>query len=39
MSVAGCLLHARFDFPLQNYSILLMFLTLLSVLTTMARRN
>jgi O-antigen ligase len=39
MSLVGCLLHARFDFPLQNYSILLMFLTLLSVLTTMARRN
>ena len=39
MSIAGCLLHARFDFPLQNYSILLLFLTLLSVLTTMARRT
>lgn len=39
MGIGGCLLHARFDFPLQNYSILLMFMTLVAILTTMARRK
>jgi O-antigen ligase len=39
MAAGGCLLHARFDFPLQNYAILLLFMTLLAILTTMARRK
>ena len=31
-SVAGCLLHARYDFPMQIYSVLLLFLMLCSLL-------
>lgn len=32
LALGGCLLHARFDFPLQIYSILHLFVTLCSVL-------
>lgn len=39
LSAAGCLLHARFDFPLQIDSLLLVFLTLCAMLTTLARRS
>jgi O-antigen ligase len=39
MAAAGCLMHARFDFPLQVYSILLLFTTLSAILTTLARRS
>ena len=36
LALTGCLLHARFDFPLQIYSILFLFLlecAILSVVT------
>jgi O-antigen ligase len=39
MAAAGCLLHARFDFPLQIYSLQLIFMTLCAILTILARRN
>jgi O-antigen ligase len=39
MAAAGCLLHARFDFPLQIYSLQLMFMTLCAMLTVLARRS
>lgn len=34
LGLAGCLLHARFDFPLQIYSILLLVLTFLGILSS-----
>lgn len=37
VALGGCLLHARFDFPLQMYSILLLFLTLCAVLASLSR--
>jgi hypothetical protein len=33
MAVAGCLVHAKFDFPFQIYSILLLFVTLCAILS------
>jgi hypothetical protein len=39
LAAAGCLLHARFDFPLQIYSLQTMFATLCAILTVLARRN
>jgi O-antigen ligase len=39
LAAAGCLLHARFDFPLQIYSIQLMFITVCAILTVLARRS
>jgi O-antigen ligase len=39
LAAAGCLLHARFDFPLQIYSLQIMFATLCSILTVLARRS
>jgi O-antigen ligase len=39
LAAAGCLMHARFDFPMQIYSLLLMFMTLCAILTTLARRS
>lgn len=39
LAAAGCLLHARFDFPLQIYSLQLMFMTLCGMLTVLARRS
>jgi O-antigen ligase len=39
LAAAGCLLHARFDFPLQIYSLQIMFVTLCAILTILARRN
>lgn len=39
VAAAGCLMHARFDFPFQVYSILLLFVTLCAILTTLARRS
>lgn len=39
IATAGCLLHAKFDFPLQVYSILLLFVTNCAILTTLARRS
>jgi hypothetical protein len=37
VALGGCLLHARFDFPLQMYSILLLFLALCAVLFSLSR--
>ena len=39
LAAAGCLLHARFDFPLQIYSLQIMFVTLCAVLSILARRS
>jgi len=38
LSLAGCLLHARYDFPFQIYSILLLFLVLCAILSNLTRR-
>ncbi len=38
LALAGCLLHARFDFPFQIHSTLLLFLLLCAVLSTLSRR-
>jgi hypothetical protein len=37
VAVAGCLIHARFDFPFQIYSLLLLFLTICAILTSLGR--
>jgi O-antigen ligase len=39
VALGGCLLHARWDFPLQVYSILFLFLLHCAVLTTLSRRT
>lgn len=39
LALGGCLLHARYDFPLQIYSILLMFLLICAVLFSVRRRS
>jgi O-antigen ligase len=39
LAAAGCLLHARFDFPMQIYSLQLMFMTLCAILMVLARRS
>ena len=36
-ALAGCLVHARFDFPFQIYSILLLFLVLCAILSVLTR--
>lgn len=38
LSLAGCLVHARFDFPLQIYSTLALFLHLCALLFCLSRR-
>ena len=38
LSLAGCLTHARYDFPFQIYSILFLFLILCAILSTLSRR-
>jgi hypothetical protein len=38
LSLGGCLAHARFDFPLQIYSILFLFVVLCAVLMNLTRR-
>jgi hypothetical protein len=38
IALAGCLLHAYFDFPMQIYSLRLLFLTLCCLCVCMARR-
>lgn len=37
MALTGCLIHARFDFPFQIYSILFLFLVLCAILFTLSR--
>jgi O-antigen ligase len=39
MGFAGCLVHARFDFPFQIYSIILLFLALCAVLFTLSKEG
>ena len=36
LSLAGCLAHAKYDFPLQTYSILYTFVMLAAILTTIS---
>lgn len=38
MAIAGCLVHAKFDFPLQVYSIHFLFVLLCSVLFCLSRK-
>ena len=38
LALAGCLAHARFDFPFQIYSIVLLFLVLCAMLFTLSKR-
>jgi hypothetical protein len=38
LALAGCLVHARYDFPFQIYSIVLLFLVLCAVLFDLSRR-
>jgi len=38
LALAGCLIHARFDFPFQIYSILFLFLLLCAVAFNLSRR-
>ncbi len=38
LALAGCLAHARYDFPFQVHSILFLFLLICAVLTTLTRR-
>jgi O-antigen ligase len=38
LSLAGCLVHARFDFPLQIYSLQLLFLLVCAVLLCLSRK-
>ena len=39
LALAGCLIHARFDFPFQIHSILFLFLLLCAVLASLSRRS
>jgi hypothetical protein len=39
LSLAGCLVHARFDFPLQIYSTLALFLHLCAVFFCLSRKT
>jgi hypothetical protein len=39
LAIAGCLVHARFDFPFQIYSIVFLFLICCAVLSTLSRRS
>ena len=38
LALAGCLVHARFDFPFQIHSILFLFLVLCAILSNFSRR-
>ena len=38
LALAGCLVHARFDFPFQIHSIVLLFLLLCAILANLTRR-
>jgi len=37
LALAGCLVHARYDFPFQIYSILFLFLVLCAILSVLTR--
>jgi len=39
LALAGCLVHARFDFPFQIHSIVFLFLILCAVLFNLSRRE
>jgi O-antigen ligase len=39
LALAGCLVHARYDFPLQVYSVLFLFLLICAMLTVLSRRT
>jgi len=39
LALAGCLIHARFDFPFQVYSVLFLFLLLCSTLTCLSKKS
>ena len=39
LSLAGCLLHARFDFPFQIYSTLALFVQLGAILFCISRKE
>ena len=39
VGLAGCLIHAKFDFPLQTYSVLFMFILLCGVLFCLSSRR
>lgn len=39
LGLAGCLAHARFDFPLQVHSVLFLFLLLCAILFNLSRAN
>ncbi len=39
LAMAGCLLHARYDFPFQIFSIVFLFLVLCAVLFSLSRRG
>ena len=38
LALVGCLVHARYDFPFQIYSILFLFLTICALLFNLSRR-
>ena len=38
LALAGCLAHARFDFPFQMHSIVFLFLVLCALLFNLSRR-
>lgn len=38
LAMAGCLVHARYDFPFQIHSIVLLFVMLCAVMSTLSRR-
>ena len=38
VALVGCLVHARYDFPFQIYSILFLFLTICALLFNLSRR-
>jgi hypothetical protein len=38
LALVGCLVHARYDFPFQIYSIVLLFLVLCAILSSLTRR-
>ena len=39
LALSGCMVHARYDFPFQIYSIVLLFLVLCAILSNITRRT